>query len=377
MKYYRPEKEVIFVPDKKIAIVADDVEMNRELLIDILEDEFAIAEAENGLQVMDIIHRSPDDVAVLLLDLMMPLASGFDVLDMLLKEGRIGRLPILIISGEKDQETEEKCLSLGVTDFIPKPFAPKLVLHRVRNAVALFSARDWLEKKVEEKTAELKERNEQLARNNEDTIELLGNVVEARSMESGTHVRRVKGFTRILARTLQSSEPSLGITDEDISTWGKASAMHDVGKIKVPDAVLLKPGKLTPEEFDEIKRHTLYGCEVLENSRHMWDEAYYTVCWNICRYHHEKWDGRGYPDGLKGEEIPIVAQVVAVADCFDALTTERVYKRAFTPDEAYDMITGGQCGAFNPVLMKAFELCRDDFSELALSLRSGFTADND
>lgn len=355
--------------EKKIAIVADDVEMNRELLSDILEDEFSILEAENGLEVMDIIHQNSDNVAVLLLDLMMPEANGFDVLDMMLAEGRIGRLPILIISGEKDPATEEKCLSLGVTDFIPKPFAPSLVRHRVDNAVALFSARDWLEKKVEEKTAELKERNEQLAANNENTIELLGNVVEARSMESGTHVRRVKGFTRILAKTLQALSPELGITDENIAVWVMASAMHDVGKIKIPDSVLLKPGKLTPEEFDEIKKHTLYGCEVLENSRHMWDEDYYRACWDICRYHHEKWDGRGYPEGLKGEEIPVVAQVVSVADCFDALTTERVYKRAFTPDEAYDMITGGQCGAFNPVMMKALETCREEFAELALSLK--------
>lgn len=355
--------------EKKIAIVADDVELNRELLIEILEDEYTPIEAENGLEVMDVIHRSGDGIAVLLLDLMMPELDGFGVLEKLFEEGRMDCFPILIISGEKDAVTEEKCLSLGVTDFIPKPFAPALVRHRVNNAVALYRARDWLESKVAEKTAELQERNAQLARNNENTIELLGNVVEARSMESGTHVRRVKTFTRILATTLRKLSPELGITDDDVSVWAMASAMHDVGKIKIPDSVLLKPGKLTPEEFDEIKKHTLYGCEVLEISRHMWDEDYYLVCWIICRYHHEKWDGRGYPEGLKENEIPVVSQVVAVADCYDALTTERVYKRAFTPDEAYDMITGGQCGAFNPVLMKALEACREEFAETALTLK--------
>lgn len=205
---------------------------------------------------------------------------------------------------------------------------------------------------------------------NEDTIELLGNVVEARSMESGTHIRRVKGFTRLLAEQLKTAHPELGITDEQMGSWAKASDMHDVGKIRVPDNILLKPGKLTSEEFEEMKKHTVYGCEVLESSRHMWDEEYFNLCWQICRYHHEKWDGRGYPDGLKGDEIPLVAQVVAVADCYDALTTERVYKKAFTPEEAYQMIIGGQCGAFNPVVLETLTACEESFRELALKVRA-------
>lgn len=356
------------MPGLKVALIVDDVELNRELLCDILGDEYSIIEAQDGAEAMDAIHDKSKHVDVVLLDLIMPRMNGFEVLERLKEESLINRIPVLIISGEKDVATEERCLAGGVIDFIRKPFTPSLVRHRVRNAVALYDARNRLEKMVEEKTMQLRERNDQLARTNEDTIELLGNVVEARSMESGTHIRRVKGFTRLLGQYIQKLYPELGLTDEELSSWAKASAMHDVGKIKVPDHILLKPGRLTPEEFDEIKKHTVYGCEVMESSRHMWDEDYYLLCWQVCRYHHEKWDGTGYPDGLKGDEIPLVAQVVAVADCYDALTTERVYKRAFTTDEAYDMIMSGQCGVFSPRVLETLRTCREEFAELAVEL---------
>lgn len=356
--------------EQRIAILADDIEMNRDLLRDILENEFEILEAEDGFETLKLVRDHKDAIAVLLLDLIMPGMDGFEVLEQLNAEQGLDCFPILIISGESDIHTEEKCLGLGVTDFIHKPFAPSLVRHRVHNAVSLYSARDNLQKKVNEKTEELRKRNLQLSRTNEDTIELLGNVVEARSMESGTHVRRVKGFTHILAVDLQKTHPEFNITDDIIESWTKASAMHDLGKIMVPDHILLKPGKLTSDEFEEMKRHTEYGCTILEGSRHMWDEDYYRLCWQICRYHHEKWDGGGYPDRLKGDQIPLVAQVVSIADCYDALTTERVYKRAFTPDEAYAMIMDGQCGQFNPMLLETLGRCEEEFRKLTYEIRS-------
>lgn len=356
--------------DKRIAIIADDVEMNRSLLRDILEEQYTLLEAGDGEQVLQLIREQGDRVTFLLLDLMMPKLDGFAVLERLRGDQGLDRFPILIVSAETDVATEEKCLQLGVTDFIHKPFVPSLVQHRVRNAVTLYAARDGLRKTVEEKTEELRRRNLQLSRTNEDTIELLGNVVEARSLESGTHVRRVKGFTRILAADLQRNHPDLGITQSLTEAWTKASAMHDLGKIMVPDNILLKPGRLTSDEFAEMKKHTLYGCTILEGSQHMWDEDYYMLCWQICRYHHEKWDGSGYPEGLKGDDIPLVAQVVSVADCFDALTTERVYKRAFTPEEAYDMIMKGECGVFSPLMTETLRRCRESFYALAEEIRS-------
>lgn len=356
--------------DKQLALIADDIEMNRDMLKDILEDHFDLIEAEDGEQVLELIEKYGDRITVLLLDLVMPRMNGFDVLAKLHEEREIDRFPILIISGESDLQTEEKCLECGVTDFIHKPFAPSLVMHRVRNAVTLYAARNNLRQKVWEKTEELRQRNIQLSRTNEDTIELLGNVVEARSLESGAHVRRVKGFTRILSEKIRSAHPELNITAADVDGWAMASAMHDLGKVMVPDEILLKPGRLTPEEFEIMKLHTVNGCTVLENSRHMWDESYYRLCWQICRYHHEKWDGSGYPDGIAGDEIPLVAQVVSVADCYDALTTERVYKRAFTPEEAYQMIMEGQCGVFSPLMLETLSQSKEEFRELTLRITS-------
>ena len=357
---------------RNIALVVDDVELNREILTEMLEDDYRIVEAENGAEALKLIDQYDKEIAVILLDLVMPEVTGIEVLERLHADGRIEKYPILIISGETDPGIEEKCLSLGVSDFIKKPFNSVLVKHRVKNSEALTSSRYHLEEKVAEQTEKLREqaeslkiKNNQLEEMNDRTIELLATVVEARSLESGTHVKRVKGFTRILAETMLEKYPECGLDEHSINTIESASSMHDVGKIMISDAVLNKPGKLTPEEFDYMKTHTIRGCEVLENSRYMWEEDYYRYCWDICRYHHEKWDGRGYPEGLKGDEIPLSAQLVSVADCYDALTTERVYKRAFSNDEAYEMITTGQCGEFSPKILDCLHACRESFAEYA------------
>ena len=354
---------------RKTAIIADDVELNRDLLAEILEDSFHVVEAADGLEVLRAVRENEGDVAVLLLDLLMPNMDGFGVLEELKEKKLLDRFPVLVISAESDPATEERCLSLGVADFVAKPFRPSLVRHRIRNATAVFEYNHTLEEKVEEQTGEILRQAEQLRlqnirliEQNRDVTELLGNVVEARNRESGTHVRRVKQFTMILADYLRRVHPELNLTEELVRTYGDASVMHDIGKIMISDTVLLKPGKLTPEEFEQMKLHTVYGCEVLENAKHLWDERYYGFCREVCRSHHEKWDGRGYPDGLKGDEIPLVAQIVSIADCYDALTTERPYKKPFPPDTAYEMIMGGQCGAMNPMLLEALTDCREAFA---------------
>ena len=358
---------------RDIAVIVDDVELNREILSEMLSDEYTVVQGENGREALEVIEQNADRVAVLLLDLVMPVMDGFAVLEELRKTGRIRQFPVLIISGETDFEAEEKCLSMGVTDFIKKPFSPELVRRRVTNSVSLSNYRDRLEEKVAEQTATLRLQAEELRRNNErlevmneKIIELLANVVEARSMESGTHVKRVKGYSRILAEDIRDHYPEYGITDHLVEAIFHASAMHDIGKIKISDAVLLKPGRLTPEEFESIKQHSKFGGEILDSCPDLWDEEYLDLCRRICLFHHEKWDGRGYPFGLVGDEIPIEAQIVSVADCFDALTTDRVYKKAFSVDRAYEMITGGECGAFNPKLMEAFHRCRGRFEELMI-----------
>lgn len=360
------------------AIIADDVELNREILTEMLEDRFRIIEAADGVQVLDAIREAGDDIAVLLLDLVMPNMSGIEVLEKLKEANMMDRFPVLIISADDNPTTEEKCLSCGVTDFIRKPFRPVLVWHRVYNAITLFDYRHDLEEKVEEQTAEIKQQaaqlrvqNKKLEEQNHNVIELLGNVVEARNLESGTHVRRVKQFTGILAEYLLKNHPEYGLTRETVEQFGEASVMHDLGKIMISDNILLKPARLTPEEYEEMKRHTVYGCEIVKNARHLWDECYYKLCMDVCRYHHEKWDGNGYPDGLKGDEIPLVAQIVSVADCYDALTTERPYKKPFSPEKAYEMLLEGQCGVINPVLLEALTACKDTFSAFVAETGNG------
>lgn len=361
---------------RSTVLVVDDNELNRELLIDMLDEDCNVLEACNGIEALRLVEEDPGRLNAMLLDLVMPEMDGNAVLETMRARGLTDRFPILIITGENSVEIEARCLQLGASDFIHKPFRPELVRHRLNNAMALFTYKNNLEEQVARQTQQLRQQadelraqNAKLTKINADTIELLSNVVEARSLESGTHVKRVKKFTRCLAKQVMARFPEYGLTPELLERIEIASSMHDIGKISVPDAILLKPGKLTPEEFAEMKRHTVYGVKVLEDSRHLWSTDYYQMSVNICRHHHEKWDGRGYPDGLAGDDIPIEAQIVAVADCYDALTTERVYKKAFTPDEAFRMITGGECGAMNPKLLECLTLCREDFANLAVTLR--------
>ena len=218
-----------------------------------------------------------------------------------------------------------------------------------------------LEKIVSERTELLQEKNRQLSRMNEDIIEFMGNIVEARDLESGEHIKRVKGFTFILATQVMRDCPQYRLTPEKIRRIASASVLHDVGKIMIPDSILLKPGKLTKEEFDIMKTHCVRGCEILDSVPTDWGAEYLRVSREIVRWHHEKYDGKGYPDGLSGDEIPISAQMVAVADCYDALINKRVYKEAYPYDEAHAMICRGECGTFSPELMKCFAKCKDDF----------------
>ena len=348
----------------ELALVVDDVSFNRDLLSEMLEEShYTVLEAANGREALELIRANLDDLAVILLDLVMPEVSGMEVLATMEKHGWTERIPVLIISGEDSPETERRCFEYGVFDFIHKPFNQVLVESRIKNATSLFRHKNHLEEMVREQTAHLQAVNE-------DIIEMLGSVVEARDMESGQHVRRVKGFSRILAEQVMADCPEYGLTPQIVDLITSASALHDVGKIMIEDRILLKPGRLTDEEFAEMKTHTLKGCAILDQAPKSWDRDYLRFSYDICRSHHEKWDGRGYPDGLAGDDIPIAAQIVSVADCYDALTTQRVYKPAYTPDEAYTMIRGGQCGAFGPRLMACFDRTRDAFEQLARTTAS-------
>lgn len=357
---------------KKILIV-DDVKMNRVMIEEMLEDSYEIEQADGGMAAIMILKARYEEFGCVLLDLVMPGVDGFTVLEVMQKQKWIEKVPVIVISGENSKDTENRSLDLGASDFIRKPFDESTVRRRVRNIVDLYDYRRKMDMKVEKQEEALHDQYELLLKqsrriqqNNEKIIEILGTVVEYRDLESGEHIQRVKGFTEILANEAMKEYPEYGLTSEQIRQIVAASSLHDVGKITIPDSILLKPGKLTKEEFDYMKSHTTRGSELLQQISGAWDDAFGDVCYDICRHHHEKYDGRGYPDGLKGEEIPLSAQIVSIADAYDALVSERVYKSAYTPQEAFHMIISGECGVFSPKLLECFRNTRKKFETLAV-----------
>ncbi len=357
---------------KNKILIVDDAEMNRDLLCEILKEEYDIVEAENGKQALEIMEKEADNISAILLDIVMPVMDGFQVLEGLKKLKVLDKVPVLVISGETSIQNEKKCFECGVSDFIARPFNATLVKKRVQNMVNHYAYKNRLEEKVEEQTVvlrkayqTLKQQADKLAKRNQEIIDMLGTIVEYRSLESGEHIQRVKDYTRIMAETFSEKYPEYGLTKEQIETIVAASALHDLGKIAIPDSILLKPGKLTQDEFEYMKSHTLRGCEILDSMKGEWNPKEKAVSYEIIRSHHERYDGKGYPDGLKGDEIPISAQLVSVADVYDALVNERCYKSAYTTDEAFHMIINGECGVFSPKLMEVFRVVRKQFEAYA------------
>jgi putative two-component system response regulator len=353
---------------KGFVLIVDDIEINREILEEILEDQYQIITAEDGKQAISLIEQYKSELSVILLDIVMPVMNGYEVLDYMEKHEYKDNIPVLVISGENSVKIEKKCLDLGASDFIRKPFDNTLVRKRVENIGNLYGYKNRLEEKVEQQTSTLKsqyrllqKQAEELQNKNENIIDILGTVVENRDLESGEHIQRVKGYTEILAHEMMASYPEYGLSKRNIKIIVSASALHDIGKIAIPDNILLKPGKLTDEEFDYMKSHTTRGCEILDHIKGAWDDEYGKYSYEICRHHHERYNGKGYPDGLAGDDIPISAQLVSIADVYDALVNVRVYKDAYAPDKAFHMIIQGECGVFSPKLLEAFRKVRTKF----------------
>ncbi len=365
--------------EKKTLLIADDAELNRILLRQIFEDDFNILEAEDGDQTIQILKEQSDKISLLFLDLVMPGKTGLEVLDFMDFQGYMETIPVIMITGEATAQTDEKAYEYGASDIIYKPFNARVIRRRTLNILELFENRFNLEKKLKKRTKELMESKEKLEKSNEFLVNALSSVVEFRSLESGEHIKRVKFFTRIFLTYLKKFYPEYDLSKEQIDLIVNASALHDIGKIAIPDSILLKPAKLTKDEFDEMKKHTIYGCEILERFKQE-DSEFYRYCYDICRYHHERYDGNGYPDRKKGEEIPIWAQVVSIADVFDALISMRVYKTPYATDTAFQMILDGECGVFSPKIIDCFQMAKSvlfetsekfsfaDFNEIENSL---------
>lgn len=352
-------------------LIVDDVAINRDILTEMLCDEYEILHAENGTEALAILEERHEEIVVLMLDLIMPEVDGFDVLRRLQTIPWSKNIGIIIISTDNAIGTEEECFELGVTDFVHRPFNNRIVKIRVNNVVSLFQTQNELEQKVERQTETLRkqyrvllQQAEQLKQSRSNVIDILGTVVEYRNLESGEHIARVKDYTKILVQCLMREFPEYELTPQKAEIIVSASALHDVGKIAIPDEILMKPGRLTKEEFEYMKAHTTKGAEILKSIKNVWDDEYGKISYEICRHHHERYDGRGYPDGLKGEEIPLSAQIVAIADVYDALVNERVYKSAYSKEQAFQMIMTGECGLFSPKILDCFWKSRREFEAL-------------
>ena len=330
--------------NRETILIVDDSAMNRMLLSDILSDTYNIIEAEDGEQAIAILQQHASEISIVVLDMVMPKVDGFGVLEAMNENRWIQFLPVVSISTESSPEFVERAYSLGVTDFINRPFDELIVIRRVSNTIKLYAKQRKLTNMVANEIFE-KERNGSLM------ITILSHIVEFRNGESGMHVINIGTLTEILLNQISKKDDRYYLPYAERDLIVKASALHDIGKISIPEEVLNKPGKLTDEEFEAMKQHTVIGYQMLSDLGFQ-DEPLVKVSREITRWHHERHDGRGYPDGLKGDEIPLSAQIVSLADVYDALTSERVYKPAFSHEKAVQMILNGECGAFNPLLLE-------------------------
>ena len=334
--------------DKKQRIlIVDDVKWNRDILKEILGETYNYLEAENGNQAIQMIGENIG-IDLMLLDINMPQMNGFEVLEIMKRSQCIAETPVIMISSEDAVDTMRKAYELGITDYITRPFDSVIVKKRVQNTLGLYMNQKHLINVVYDQVYEKEE-------NNNIMIRILSNVLGSRNSESREHILHIKTATEMMLRQLVKVTDAYPLTEADIALITTASSLHNIGKIRIPEEILNKPGRPTDEEFKIMKTHSELGAAIIKGMDFPQDHPLVHTAWEICRWHHERWDGKGYPDGLKGEEIPISAQVVSIVDVYDALTSERCYKKAFDHDTAIQMILDGQSGQFNPILLKCLK----------------------
>ena len=345
---------------KQQILIVDDSEMNREILTEMLQDDFRILEAENGEEALKMLKQYDTGISLMLLDIVMPVMNGFEVLAAMAREHWMDDIPVIMISSEVSEDYIRRAYEMGIADYIRRPFDAKIVYQRVFNTIKLYAKQRRLISLVADQIYE-KEKNNRMM------VGILSQIVEFRNGESGPHVLHIQTLTRLLLERLVQKTGQYGLSWSEQYMISMASALHDIGKIGIDEKILNKSGKLTKEEFDIMKTHTLIGATMLENLKMYQGEILLEVAYQICRWHHERYDGKGYPDGLVGEKIPISAQVVSLADAYDALISDRVYKKAYSHEQAVKMILNGECGAFNPVLLECLTDIQDHLKEVVNS----------
>lgn len=355
---------------KETFLIVDDMEVNRVILSGLFETDYRILTAENGEEAIKILAENREAISLVLLDIMMPVMDGYSVLTEMKKRDMLDKIPVIVITSSDKPEDELKCLENGASDLISKPFIPFVIKRRIFNVLEQFRYKNKLEHMVNLQT-------QRLLKANETMMDTLSTIIEHRNMESGQHILRIRGYTEVLLEEIVKLYPEYALSKETIKLIASASRLHDIGKIMIPDAILNKPGRLTKEEFEVMKSHAMRGYEILGRFDRIGREDYFTYAEDICRHHHERIDGKGYPDGLKGDNISIAAQAVGLADCYDALTTERVYKPAFSHITALTMICNGECGQFSEKLLKAFRNVSSSVEELARKYADGVVLVNE
>ena len=342
--------------EKSRVLLVDDSKMNRMMLAEILGDSYHVLEAENGKECMEKLQEEAGNIALVLLDINMPVMDGFEVLKAMNANHTIEDTPVIMISSEDSDAAIRRSYELGASDYVNRPFDARIVYRRVTNTIKLYAKQRRLVQMVSDQIRARENNTDML-------VGVLSHIVEFRNGESGAHVRHIRIITELLLRRLLEISSRYSITAEQQDMIPLASALHDIGKIGIDEKILNKPGKLTPEEFEVIKTHSMLGAQILYDLDNFSEQPLLQTAYEIARWHHERWDGRGYPDGLKGDEIPISAQLVSLADVYDALTSERCYKKAFSHEKAVQMIRNGECGAFNPLLLQCLTDIQADLKE--------------
>ena len=339
--------------EKSKILLVDDSKMNRMMLTEILGDSYHILEAENGQECLETLQAEAGNIALVLLDINMPVMDGFEVLKAMNANHTIEDTPVIMISSEDSDAAIRRSYELGASDYVNRPFDARIVYRRVTNTIKLYAKQRRLVQMVSDQIRARENNTDML-------VGVLSHIVEFRNGESGLHVRHIRIITELLLRRLLEISSRYSITAEQQDMIPLASALHDIGKIGIDEKILNKPGKLTPEEFEVMKTHSMLGAKMLHDLDGFAEQPLLQTAYEIARWHHERWDGRGYPDGLKGDEIPISAQLVSLADVYDALTSERCYKKAFSHERAVQMIQNGECGAFNPLLLQCLTNIQSD-----------------
>ncbi len=354
--------------DKQQILIVDDEEINRLILDGMFEDEdYVKIEASNGQEAICQMENN-HNIVLILLDIIMPVLDGFNVLEYMKERGLLDEIPVILITSETIGDSEDRAYSYGVADVIHKPFYPYIVKKRCKNIIELYQNKHSMKLRLKEQEKAILAQQKEINDNNEFVIDALSSVIESRNAETGDHTKRIKYFTKIMLKYMMENFPKYGLKEQQMDLITRASVLHDIGKIGIPDAILLKPGRLTDEEFEIMKSHTTIGCDILQKFYRNQTSEFDRYCYEICRHHHERWDGKGYPDHLAGDDIPISAQIVAIADVYDALISPRVYKSPYPKNVAYDMIINGECGQFPPDVLECFRLAKEElFNSLEMN----------